>query len=45
MFTNQSLDDNEFYEIYKWVDSYTLSKTRKNINRDFSDGTCYAYSY
>lgn len=42
MFTNQSLDDNEFYEIYKWVDSYTLSKTRKNINRDFSDGTCYA---
>ena len=42
MFTNQSIDDNEFYEIYKWVDSYTLSKTRKNINRDFSDGTCYA---
>ncbi len=42
MFTNQSIDDNEFYEIYKWVDTYTLSKTRKNINRDFSDGTCYA---
>ena len=42
MLTNQLIDDNEFYEIYKWVDSYTLSKTRKNINRDFSDGTCYA---
>ena len=42
MLTNQLIDDNEFYEIYKWVDSYNLSKTRKNINRDFSDGTCYA---
>ena len=42
MLTNQLIDDNEFYEIYKWVDSYNLSKTRKNINRDFSYGTCYA---
>ena len=42
MLTNQLIDDNEFYEIYKWVDSYNLSKTRKNINRDFSDGTCFA---
>ena len=42
MFTNQFLDDNEYYEIYNWVDNYNLSKTRKNINRDFSDGTCYA---
>ena len=29
-------------EIYKWVDSVSLSRVKKNINRDFADGVLMA---
>ena len=28
--------------IYEWVDSFNLSKAKKNISRDFSDGLLLA---
>jgi hypothetical protein len=31
-------DENEIMHIYEWVDSVTLSRPKKNISRDFSDG-------
>ena len=31
-------EDNELMYIYEWVDSVPLSRPKKNIARDFSDG-------
>lgn len=31
-------EDEELDEIYSWVDSFRLSRDKKNISRDFSDG-------
>ena len=31
-------EDNELMYIYEWVDSVPLSRPKKNISRDFSDG-------
>lgn len=31
-------DDAELEELYNWVDSIPLSRPKKNIARDFSDG-------
>lgn len=25
------------YELYQWIDIYTISRQKKNLNRDFSD--------
>jgi hypothetical protein len=36
--SNQELEGNEYMFIYEWVDSLNLSKPKKNISRDFSDG-------
>lgn len=36
--SNQELEGNEFMFIYEWVDSVNLSRPKKNIARDFSDG-------
>lgn len=33
-----ALTPEQLDEVYAWVDSYTLSRPKKNINRDFSDG-------
>lgn len=30
--------DQELMKIYEWVDSVPLSRSKKNIARDFSDG-------
>ena len=30
--------ENEFMYIYEWIDSLPLSRPKKNISRDFSDG-------
>ena len=37
---NMVNDDNlnDIMLIYEWVDSFNLSKAKKNISRDFSDG-------
>jgi hypothetical protein len=32
------LDDEELQKIYVWVDSVPLSRPKRNISRDFSDG-------
>jgi hypothetical protein len=31
-------DDDELDEVYSWVDGFRLSRDKKNISRDFSDG-------
>lgn len=31
-------EDEELDEIYSWVDGFRLSRDKKNISRDFSDG-------
>jgi len=36
--SNQDFEANEFMFIYEWVDSVNLSRPKKNIARDFSDG-------
>jgi hypothetical protein len=35
---SSDLNDDELNEIYTWLDSLTLSRPKKNIARDFSDG-------
>ena len=44
--TNNNMvnDDNlnDIMLIYEWVDSFNLSKAKKNISRDFSDGLLLA---
>ncbi len=32
------IEDEELDEIYEWVDKFTLTRPKKNIARDFSDG-------
>ena len=36
------LSEVELNEIYLWVDTFKLSRPKKNINRDFSDGVLMA---
>ncbi len=36
--TKQEIEQNQFMFIYEWVDSVNLSRPKKNIARDFSDG-------
>jgi hypothetical protein len=35
------IDDEELQLVYQWVDKIPLSKTKKNIARDFSDAGIY----
>lgn len=39
---SNQLDENEMLEMYEWIDTFTLSKPKKIISRDFSDGVLYA---
>ena len=36
------ITDEELNDIYGWVDTFTLSRPKKNIARDFSDGLLVA---
>ena len=36
------LSDEELQQVYTWVDSLTLSRPKRNIHRDFSDGVLMA---
>merc|ERR1711976_1095387 len=38
----QGRDENELMYIYEWVDNVPLSRPKKNIARDFSDGVLMA---
>lgn len=31
------LSDSELREVYEWVDTFDLSRIKRNINRDFCD--------
>ena len=42
MAQTQSLTEDELNEIYGWVDGIPLSRPKKNIARDFSDGVLMA---
>jgi len=33
-----SLSDEEIRDVYEWVDSFNLSRIKRNIARDFADG-------
>jgi len=37
-----NLTDEELNDIYAWVDNFNLSRPKKNIARDFSDGLLVA---
>lgn len=37
-----SLTDQEINDIYTWVDTFNLSRPKKNIGRDFADGVLMA---
>lgn len=39
---NTELTDKQLNDIYTWVDQIPLSKPKKNISRDFSDGLMIA---
>lgn len=36
------LSEEELNDVYSWVDSIPLSRPKKNISRDFSDGVLMA---
>ncbi len=36
------VSDIERHTLYEWVDSFPLSRSKKNISRDFSDGVLIA---
>ena len=36
------ITDHQLNEIYLWVDTFTLSRPKKSISRDFSDGVLMA---
>jgi len=36
--SNKIDEEKEIEQIYEWVDSIPLSRVKKNIARDFSDG-------
>jgi len=33
-----SQDESDMMHVYEWVDQFNLSRNKKNIARDFSDG-------
>lgn len=39
-----AIDEEELQLVYQWVDSVPLTRTKKNIARDFSDGCMVYYS-
>lgn len=39
---NTILTDEDLNEVYGWVDKFDLSRPKKNIARDFSDGLMVA---
>uniref|UniRef100_A0A8C3SNN9 Sperm flagellar protein 1 n=1 Tax=Chelydra serpentina TaxID=8475 RepID=A0A8C3SNN9_CHESE len=39
---NRELDEESLQELYGWVDAIPLSRPKKNITRDFSDGVLAA---
>ena len=41
----ESLSEIELNEIYNWVDEVPLTRPKKNIARDFSDGCLVAEVY
>ena len=34
----QNFTEEDIREVYEWVDTFNLSKVKRNIARDFSDG-------
>jgi len=42
MTSEQQLTPVELYDVYRWIDAVPMSKQKKNITRDFSDGVAVA---
>ena len=43
MAEEEVLDEDALQQIYTWIDEVPLSRPKKNIARDFSDGGKIAY--
>ena len=39
---NGALSDDDLNEVYGWIDGFQLSRPKKNMARDFSDGLMVA---
>ena len=42
---SSDLDEDALEEIYSWIDKIPLSRPKKNIARDFSDGGSYIFIF
>ena len=42
-FDNGDIDDEELEVIYSWVDAVTINRPKRNIQRDFADGSLLAH--
>lgn len=42
---NSAMDEDSLQELYTWIDEIPLSRPKKNITRDFSDGGKFAFSF
>lgn len=31
--------ENDYEELYKWIEEHTISRPKRNINRDFADAS------
>lgn len=40
---NADIDDEELEVIYSWVDAVTINRPKRNIQRDFADGSLLAH--
>jgi len=40
---NGDIDDEELEVIYSWVDAVTINRPKRNIQRDFADGSLLAH--
>ena len=43
-FTMGEMSDEDFQNLYAWIDEIPLSRPKRNITRDFSDGGGKRYS-
>lgn len=41
----EELDEAQLEELYTWIDEIQLSRPKRNMNRDFSDGGIKKFQY
>lgn len=38
---NASSSERDIEKLYKWIDTYSITRQKRNINRDFSDASIF----